>query len=119
MNEKNENQAFSARKTLRSGLPQFVGFEVLFRLLGAILFTPLVAWLTTHLIELSGSGAISNYELAAFFLSAKGLLYLTAIVTITVSVSSVMPSLAVRVISWVPTGKVTSTISPEAVPPPS
>ena len=82
MNEKNENQAFSARKTLRSGLPQFVGFEVLFRLLGAILFTPLVAWLTTHLIELSGSGAISNYDIAGYLLSVKGQLYLAIVVSI-------------------------------------
>lgn len=67
---------------LRRGLPQFIGFEVLFRLVGAALFTPLTAWLAARLIAWSGSGAISNYDLAGFFLSVNGLLYLTVVATI-------------------------------------
>ncbi len=82
MNKSKETQTFSSRKTLREGLPQFVGFEVLFRLLGAILFTPLVAWLTTRLIKLSGNGAISNYDIANFLLSVNGQLYLATVISL-------------------------------------
>ncbi|MEP4078453.1 glycerophosphodiester phosphodiesterase family protein [Haloferula sp.] len=82
MNSSDSADHFSARKTLRDGLPQFIGFEVLYRLLGAILFTPLVAWLTARLIQLSGSGAISNYDIAGYLLSFKGQLYLTIVVSL-------------------------------------
>ena len=74
--------ATTALSILRRGLPQFAGFELLFRLLGLAVFIPSTAWLTSHLIAWSGSGAISNYDLASFFLSFKGLCYLTVAVTI-------------------------------------
>ncbi len=67
---------------LRRGLPQFAGFELLFRLLGLAVFIPSTAWLTSRLIAWSGSGAVSNYDLASFFLSLKGLCYLIVEVTI-------------------------------------
>lgn len=73
---------FSVRQTLKKGLPQFIGYELLFRLLSAILFTPLVAWLTARLIALSGSGAISNYDIASFLLSPTGQLYLALVVSL-------------------------------------
>ena len=72
----------AARSILRRGLPQFAGFELLFRLLGLAVFIPSTAWLTSRLIAWSGSGAVSNYDLAGFFLSFKGLCYLIAVVTI-------------------------------------
>lgn len=68
---------------VRRGLPQFIGFEVLLRTAGLVLFTPATAWLTTALIEWSGDGAVSNYDLAGFFLSARGAVYLTVVVSIT------------------------------------
>ena len=71
-----------ALSILRRGLPQFAGFELLFRLLGLAVFIPSTAWLTSRLIAWSGSGAISNYDLASFFLSFKGLCYLIVAVTI-------------------------------------
>ncbi|MGB6222493.1 glycerophosphodiester phosphodiesterase family protein [Haloferula sp.] len=82
MNDGPPSNHFSAQKTLRAGLPQFIGFELLFRLVGAIFFTPMVAWLTTRLIELSGSGAISNYDIAAYLLSVKGQLFLAVVVSL-------------------------------------
>lgn len=63
-------------------MPQFVGFELLYRLTAAVLFTPLVAWLITSLIALSGNGAVSNYDIASFLLSFKGLLYLAVVVSL-------------------------------------
>jgi glycerophosphoryl diester phosphodiesterase len=60
----------------------FVGYELLVRLLSAVLFAPLVAWLSARLIALSGSGAVSNYDLAGFFLSPTGLLYLAVVVSL-------------------------------------
>ena len=72
----------AARSILRRGLPQFAGFELLFRLLGLAVFVPFTAWLTSRLIAWSGSGAVSNYDLAGFFLSFKGLCYLIVVVTI-------------------------------------
>jgi glycerophosphoryl diester phosphodiesterase len=81
----NQNGSKSAGKPLsilRKGWPQFAGFELLFRLLGLAVFTPLTAWLTARLIAWSGSGAVSNYDLAGFFLSPEGLIYLMCAVTI-------------------------------------
>jgi glycerophosphoryl diester phosphodiesterase len=72
----------AARAILRRGWSQFAGFELMFRLLGLAVFIPLTAWLTSRLISWSGSGAVSNYDLAGFFLSFKGLCYLTIVVTI-------------------------------------
>ena len=67
---------------LKEGFPQFLGFEVLLRILTAAIFAPLSASLATRLIAWSGNGAISNYDLAGFFLSVNGFLYLTVVVTI-------------------------------------
>ena len=72
----------AARSILRRGLPQFAGFELLFRLLGLVVFIPSTAWITGRLIAWSGNGAVSNYDLASYFLSFKGLCYLLVAVTI-------------------------------------
>ena len=66
---------------MKRGLPQFLGFTLLFQILGAVVFGPLTGWMTAQLIAWSGSGAISNYDLASFFLSPKGLIYLTVVTT--------------------------------------
>ena len=67
---------------VKKGFPQFLGFELLFRLLGFVLFAPLTAWVATQLISSSSSGAISNYDIAGFLLSVKGVAYVTTVVTI-------------------------------------
>ena len=79
---KGDASSETAWSILRRGLPQFAGFELLFRLLGLAVFIPSTAWLTSRLIAWSGSGAVSNYDLAGFFLSFKGLCYLIVVVTI-------------------------------------
>src|SRR4249919_2825324 len=80
--ETGDHGAAAARSILKRGLPQFAGFELLFRLLGLAVFVPSTAWLTSRLIAWSGSGAVSNYDLAGFFLSFKGLCYLIVVATI-------------------------------------
>lgn len=76
------DQIFSPKRVLRAGLPQFAGFEILYRIITAVIFAPLVAWLTTAIIGLSGNGAISNYDIAGFLLSIKGQLYLAVVVSL-------------------------------------
>ncbi len=68
--------------TLRRGLGSIFAFEVLCKLLTAIIMTPLAAWLLATLIAWSGNGAVSNYDLVSFFLSPQGLLFGTAAATL-------------------------------------
>lgn len=77
-----DKHPFSVREAIHEGLAQFIGFEIMFRLMGAVVFTPLVAWLASQLIGLSGNGAISNYDIAAFLLSFRGLLYVAVVVSL-------------------------------------
>ena len=67
---------------IKRGYPQFLGFELFFRVLGIAIFTPLSAGLATHIISSSSSGAISNYDIAGFLLSPIGWAYITAVATI-------------------------------------
>lgn len=69
-------------QTVKKGLPQFIGFNLLFRLAGFVFFAPLTAWMTTSLIESSSNGAISNYDIASFVFSFQGLVFLTVVVTV-------------------------------------
>lgn len=68
---------------LRRGFSQFLGFELFFRVLAVVVFAPLTAWLAARIIAWSGETAISNYDLAGFLMSPKGLLYLLVIATLT------------------------------------
>lgn len=68
---------------LRRGLRPFLGYEFLARLIATSVFAPALAWLLGRLIAWSGSGAISNYDLARFFLSLKGALFVAAVSTAT------------------------------------
>lgn len=87
MNKHETKEPWSERvvavvKTVRMGLLQFIGFELMLRAIALVVFTPLVAWLMARLIAWSGDDAISNYDLAGFFLSAKGFVFLTAFVSV-------------------------------------
>jgi len=53
-----------------------VAFEFWFTILYVTAFTAMSAWLLNRLVASSGQVAISNYDLAAFFLSGRGILYL-------------------------------------------
>ncbi|MEM8954153.1 MAG: glycerophosphodiester phosphodiesterase [Verrucomicrobiota bacterium] len=58
---------------------QFVGFEILFLLLAASVLAPVSGILGTAILSWSGSGAVSNFDLASFFLSPKGWLFVVVI----------------------------------------
>ncbi len=66
---------------LRRGIRPLLGFELLARLITAIGFVPIVAWLVVRLIAWSGDGAISNYDLARFFLSPTGVVLVATVAT--------------------------------------
>lgn len=62
--------AFTARwRTL-------VGFQFAYGLAATLAFSPLVHLLLKELVRASGDAAITNYDLAEFFLSAKGVAFL-------------------------------------------
>ncbi len=53
-----------------------VAFEFWFSVLYVAAFTPMAAWLLARLVVSSGQLAISNHDLIAFFLSARGIAFL-------------------------------------------
>ncbi|MEM7147411.1 MAG: glycerophosphoryl diester phosphodiesterase membrane domain-containing protein, partial [Verrucomicrobiota bacterium] len=61
---------------------QFVGFEALFILLAFAVLAPLTGWLGSAILSWAGSGAVSNFDLASFFLSPKGWLFGLVIVVL-------------------------------------
>ena len=50
-------------------------FQIWFAIIGTALFAPLSAWVLDRIVLSSGHVAISNYDLAAFFLSLRGLVF--------------------------------------------
>ncbi len=62
----------------RTALPQFVGFEILIKLLGLVLITPVSVAITGKLLEYAVGPAATNYELIALALNPLG--WLTALV---------------------------------------
>lgn len=66
----------------KRSLSKFIGCEIFFLILGAAIFGPVVAWIVSQLIGLSGRGAISNVEIAQFLLSPLGCLTLISFVTL-------------------------------------
>lgn len=67
----------------KESLSKLVGCEVFFLILGAAIFGPVVAWIVSQLIGLSGQAAISNVEIAQFLFSPLG--WLTSILFVTLS----------------------------------
>lgn len=59
-----------------SGRP-LIFFQLAFALVAGALLSPTLAWLLDQLIRSSGDYAISNFDLFSFFLSPKGLTFLT------------------------------------------
>lgn len=76
------DDSFSVRRILHRGLPQFIGFEFLYRIVAAVIFTPILAWVATRLIKLSGSGVVSNYDIASFLLSLQGQIFVAVTVSL-------------------------------------
>jgi glycerophosphoryl diester phosphodiesterase len=66
----------AAGKQLSAQLGDLLVFALLFQLASSALLAPFAAWVSSRLIARSGSVAVSNEAIAAFFLSPGGLLAL-------------------------------------------
>ncbi len=60
------------RDVLRTRFRQLAAYELVFKLVSVAVFAPLSAFFLARLLAWSGSDAVSNYELTAFFLSPAG-----------------------------------------------
>ena len=96
LNESWHERMAAVAEIVRQGLPQFIGFELMLRAVGLAAFTPLTAWLMASLIAWSGDGAISNYDLAGFFLSFKGMVYLMVVFPVAFTLRSFVGKQAPR-----------------------
>jgi len=65
-----------SRDHLREILRPAVAFEFWFSILYAAALTPMAAWLLNRLVVSGGRLAVSNHDLIAFFLSARGVAFL-------------------------------------------
>ncbi len=62
-----------------------LAFHLLMQLLGLAVFTPLVTWVTRHIVLASGEPVISNFDIAAFMLSPVGAVFVVVAAALTVS----------------------------------
>lgn len=74
-----------AGASLRRGWRSILEFQLWFGALSAVIFGPGLAWLLNRLVGASGSLAVSNYELAGFFLSVPGMCFLAAFSTLSLA----------------------------------
>jgi len=58
----------------RRCLKQYLGYEILYKLIAAVLLTPILALVMTGLIATTGSPAVTNMQLFSFLASLPGLL---------------------------------------------
>jgi glycerophosphoryl diester phosphodiesterase len=72
---------------LRRSLPDVVLFELLFQALAFAVLSPLVAWLFSRFVALSGSAAVGNFEIIRFLLTPLGLGLGAALLTLFVALS--------------------------------
>ncbi|MGI9383522.1 MAG: glycerophosphoryl diester phosphodiesterase membrane domain-containing protein, partial [Methyloligellaceae bacterium] len=71
----------SVVRTLSAGLKPVIVFGVAFHVFGVLILTPLFAVLLRGLIGVSGRMAVSNADLAAYFLTPVGLAWLVVFAT--------------------------------------
>ena len=62
-----------------------IGWQLLVQLLGFIAITPLAGWLTDRIVARSGSGVVSNYDIARFVLSPLGVAFVLIAVGIAIT----------------------------------
>lgn len=72
--------------TLQVAWKPLVTFEIMCKIAAVAVFTPISAWTLSAILAWSGSDAVSNYDLAAFFLSFKGVLLIALTATLTFAV---------------------------------
>jgi len=65
-----------ARGQLGPGLRSALAYDLIYKLFGAIVLGPLLAWLLGRLIRLSGTTTIANEAIASFVVSPVGLLFM-------------------------------------------
>ena len=59
---------------LRSVRRQVIGFHALMQLPVVAIFTPVIVWIVRWIIATTGDAVISNFDIASFVLSGRGLL---------------------------------------------
>jgi glycerophosphoryl diester phosphodiesterase len=62
-----------------------ITWQLLVQLLGFIVLTPLLGWLTDRIVARSGSGVISNFDIARFVLSPPGIVFVLLAVVASIS----------------------------------
>ncbi|NOX99734.1 MAG: hypothetical protein GXP30_08410, partial [Verrucomicrobia bacterium] len=60
----------------RHALARLIAVRILYAMLAGLVFTPITAWMVQWLTKSGGSSVVSNFDLATFFLSFRGLLFL-------------------------------------------
>jgi glycerophosphoryl diester phosphodiesterase len=75
------NRYDQAWRNLRNSSKPVIGFEFWFTLIYAVVLTPPTAWLLNWLVVSSGQLAVSNQELIAFLLSARGFVFVLLSIT--------------------------------------
>jgi glycerophosphoryl diester phosphodiesterase len=65
-----------AFKYLREEFKAILGFEIWFSLIYFLAFAPFTAWFLDRLLATSGQLAVSNEDIATFFLSPSGILFI-------------------------------------------
>ncbi len=81
------NKALVARTwaDFRLNWRQPLAFHLLMQLLGFAIFAPLVTWIGRRIVLASGEPVISNFDIAAFVLSASGAVFVLVVAALTVS----------------------------------
>ncbi len=72
------------RADFRSCRRQVFGFHLLMQLVGVALFTPLIGWIAGQIIGTTGDAVISNYDIAAFALSLRGVVFVLVVAALTI-----------------------------------
>jgi glycerophosphoryl diester phosphodiesterase len=63
---------------------QVAGLHLLMQLAGVAIFTPLIGWIAGRIIGSTGDAVISNYDIASFALSLRGVLLVLVAVALTI-----------------------------------
>jgi glycerophosphoryl diester phosphodiesterase len=72
------------RADFRSCRRRVFGFHLLMQLVGVALFTPVVGWIAGQIIASTGDVVISNYDIASFALSLRGVLFVLVVAALTI-----------------------------------
>ena len=72
------------RADFRACRRQVFGFHLLMQLVGVALLTPLIGWIAGQIIGTTGDAVISNYDIAAFALSLRGVVFVLVVAALTI-----------------------------------